>query len=153
MRRLGVAHTDEDVLVLHQRRISPRGVAMFQQAGYMLTRDELVQVSARGVTADEAFALKNIGYDFSIDDLMKLRQWEVPTDYVIALWSDDFRPLAADQIVELRLRRITPEMVQAMRQHNAASHETLATPSPDPAAPPRPLSEADLEALRKALEP
>ena len=155
MSRLDIARSADELLLLDRKGITPQQVATLQQAGYDVPIETVIVLHERGVKAEDALALRETGYDLSVDDLLKLQQWDVPTDFAIALWSDGFRPLTAEQMVELRLRRITPQMVQLVRQQRSVSHEALATPTPagtDP-EPTRRLSDADLKALQNALEP
>ena len=59
----------------------------------------------------------------------------------------------SDQLVELRLRRVTPEVVQLVRQSRDGNYEALAVPSEPAPRQSRPYNDAELEAIRKALEP
>src|SRR5690606_34252956 len=101
---------------LHQRSISVETVSTFRDAGYRLQADQLILLDRAGVQARDALALRRAGYSFTLDDLMELARWRVPVRFTLSLMDERYEPLAADQIVNLHLRRITPQMVQALRR-------------------------------------
>src|SRR5690606_13852112 len=103
-------------VLLHRAAISPQAVEVFQQAGYAPDARTLIALKQAGVQPADALALREAGYDFSLRDLMLLAKWRVPASFALALASEAYQHLSADQIVNLRLRRITPEMVRLLRQ-------------------------------------
>ncbi len=141
LRQREVADSPQTLLDLHTAEVTPTIIDTFKEAGYRLGAAELLVMQQAGVKADDALAFKKAGYDFSIADLLKLRRWQVPSDYVLALVSDEFTPLTADQVVDLRLRKVSPELVRSLRtpQRDATAQSTpppgeamTVTESPDP---------------------
>ena len=119
MRELGVADNDAALVRLHDAGIEPDRVAEYQQAGFNASISELISLKTGGVSGTDAVAYKNAGYPFTQEDLLLLARWNVPRNFVLSLMQPPYRPLAAHQIVDLHLRRVTPEMVQALRQPDA----------------------------------
>jgi len=116
MRQRGVAEDTRTLLDLHAAAVTPTIIDTFEEAGYALSAANLLVLQEAGVKAADALAFKKAGYDFSLTDLLKLRRWQVPSDYVLALVCDEFTPLTADQVVDLRLRKVSPELVRSLRQ-------------------------------------
>jgi hypothetical protein len=140
MRQREVAGDTQTLLDVHAAEVTPRIVDTYEEAGYALRAAELLILQEAGVMADDALAFKEAGYDFSLADLLKLRRWQVPGDYVLALVSDEFTPLTADQVVDLRLRKVSPELVRSLRQPQrdaTAQHTDPPTPTGAQAPEPR----------------
>lgn len=116
MKRLGVAPDEASLVKLHRARITPVTVETYQKARYTPNADDLLALQAGGVKAEDALFLREAGYDFTQADLIKLAKWQVPVSFTLSLMSPGFEPLSADQIVDMRLRRVTPEMVRVLRQ-------------------------------------
>lgn len=116
MRQRRVATDTDTLIAVHAAGVTPASVDTFEEAGYVLGASELLTLTEAGVQADDALALRRAGYGFSLDDLLKLRRWQVPTDYALSLVAEGFAPLTADQVVDLRLRKVSPELVEALRQ-------------------------------------
>lgn len=159
MRQLGVATAVDHLLTLKSEGITSREIATFKRAKYDLTLDQHVVLHRSGVKAQDALTLREAGYDFTYEELLKLRKWEVPANYAVDLVDSGFAHLTSDQIVELRLRRITPEMVATLRQQRStAGHEVLAVPAnakadaPAAAADRPRLSDEDVNSLIEALD-
>lgn len=143
MRDLGVAPNVDTLVRLHDNDISPESVETFQRAKYDFNAEQLIMLDDAGVVAQDTLYLREAGYDFTIEDLVKLARWKVPTQFTLSLVSDDFELMSADQIVELRLRRVTPDMVSLIRQ-NRAPGQTGATEPPAAQLPmPQPLPELE----------
>lgn len=121
MRGLKVATDESSLTKLHTASISPTTVETFQRARYTPNADQLIEFKTAGVKADDALYLRDAGYDFSHADLINLAKWQVPVGFTLGLMSKEFEPLSADQIVDMRLRRVTPEMVRALRQPRQAT--------------------------------
>jgi hypothetical protein len=139
MRELGVAPKVESLIRLHAHGISPQSVETFQRARYDFDADQLIVLADAGVSSRDTLYLREAGYDFSMDDLVKLAKWRVPASFSLALVSDEFEHLTADQIVDMRLRRVTPEMVRLLRQGRGVAggpDRDVAAPLALPALPP-----------------
>lgn len=147
MRELGVATGDAELIALHAKGITPESVETFQKAEYDLTAQQLITLHDAGVSAQDALYMREAGYDFSLEDLLKLARWKVPTSYTLSLMSDDFSPMSADQIVDLRLRRVTPEMVRLLRQQRVAEGEPQRDDAVGKATPPPTVVQPQLAPL------
>lgn len=154
MRDLGVAPDVEALVRLHANGITPETVETFQAAKYNFDAGELIALKEAGVSAREALYFREAGYAFSMEDLIKLAKWRVPASFTLGLVSDDFALLSADQIIDLRLRRITTEQVRLLRQTRAgegaggdspgaAAQMPLSFPEPPPLPPVVPLDPAE----------
>lgn len=116
MKQMRVVTNDRQLIQLHQAGVAPETVATYQQAKYEPTVTELLLLKQRGVNADDALAFRKTGYNFTLEELMRLARWRVPRDFVVALMSDEFEPLSTDAIVDLHLRRVTPDMIRSLRK-------------------------------------
>ncbi len=121
MRRLNVVPNETSLLKLHRARIAPETVETYQRARYRPTAEQLITLQEAGVKADDALALRDGGYNFTQEELIKFARWRVPAPYILSLMSPDYEPLNADQIVDMRLRTVTPEMVRLLRQPRSGS--------------------------------
>lgn len=119
MRDLGVADNDAALIRLHDAGIEPERVAAYQQAGFKPSINELITLKGGGVSGSDAVAFKQAGYAFSQEDLLLLARWNVPREFVLSLKQPPYRALDAQRIVDLHLRRVTPEMVEVLRQPDA----------------------------------
>jgi hypothetical protein len=132
VRELGVAHTVDDVIALFTHEVTPDTIAMFQASGYILTTDQLLEMKEQGVSVEGVTRMREAGYDFSREELLTLAQWDVPASFAVSLMSQAFEPLTADQIVDLHLRRVSPELVRVLRRPRySTAQEPVAVPEAD----------------------
>jgi len=125
----------DGLIAIHGAGVTARDVRVYQQAEYRPDAKTLLILHAAGVRPDDALALREAGYDFAVADLIRLADWDVPASFAEAVMSPRHRRLSSGEIVDLWLRRITPEQVELLRAPPIATtdsvHDPL-VPSPRP---------------------
>ena len=90
-------------------------VSNLAEAGYRLSRNELIQLNNSGVPADYVKAVRRMGYSFSIDQIVKLRNYGVSEAYLQEIIQPGRKPLSADLIIDLYSRGVPAQTVRAIR--------------------------------------
>jgi hypothetical protein len=121
LKQLGVANEAATQVRLHEAGVTPDDVQTLQDAGYWLNDDQLVMLERAAVASPDVQSLRRAGYDLTLAELVTLlgdrpHGWDVPADYAVALQADGYQTLPVQQIVDLWLRRVRPDMVQALRE-------------------------------------
>ncbi len=101
---------------LFEARVPPRYIHRLQAAGLTPTVLELLDAHQLGLDPADALTLADAGYRFSVADLSMLHTADVDPRYVIALYDDRFKPLTAEQLVQLWNHRVTLAAVRAKRE-------------------------------------
>ena len=113
--RLGYSR-GTDVRRLYEARVEPLMIRRLQRAG--LDRapvDTLIDARGAGVTGEDALAMAEAGYDVSLPELIALKQAGIDRAFIEAVADDQFKPLPADQLIELKRRGLTAEMIRELR--------------------------------------
>ncbi|MEX1016487.1 MAG: hypothetical protein WDZ31_07065, partial [Phycisphaeraceae bacterium] len=160
LRQLIPSLTHAQLRQLAQVGVDPEALAAFQKAGYQPSVGQIIRMHEHHVSADDVLLLREVGYDFSLNELVTLAWRDVPTGFTISLLQDGFEPLSAEQIVNLHQRDVTPAMVRLLREQDRA---VLARTGSEPVTPDTPQdaeatsessdrpSDAELEALIDVL--
>lgn len=145
MRSRGVAEEAGTLIDLHHAAITAKTIDTYRLADQDPSAGELLRLHAAGVDVMDVLAYHHAGYRFTVDDLLLLARWRVPISYTLALVSDEHAALPASQIVDLRLRSVTPEMVAALRAERGAQGTVVTRTQPGDLDLPE-LPELDVEA-------
>jgi len=101
-------HPDAGELVqLRDHGVSAEYLKGLRDAGYgSLRADDVVQLRSHGVDARFAEDAKKLGYKFSVDDLIYLRDRGVNGPYLRTLRDSGMRDLNAEQIAKLKMHGV-----------------------------------------------
>jgi hypothetical protein len=89
-------------------------ISATKDAGYQLSRSEIVELRNYGVPAEFLKSVKRMGYSFSISQIVKLRNHGVSESYLAGILQNGCKPLSADVIIDLYARGAPTETVRAI---------------------------------------
>lgn len=107
LKNYGLKPTPEDLVQLRIHGINPAYLKALRDNGYgALNAQQLTDLSMHGVSPDFIAQVHNLGYQFSSQDLITLRNQGVDGNYLKKLKDAGMRNLTAEQIAKLRIHGV-----------------------------------------------
>ena len=116
MKAAGYAFTPNDLVNVHVRGVTTSYAERMKAAGGQWDANDLINMSIRGVTPDYAQNLKNAGYVLSSSDLINLSVRGVPVDYAKAVAEAMPNPPTANDLLQLWVQQVKPELIKALQR-------------------------------------
>jgi hypothetical protein len=86
-----------------------------KEAGYSVAVDGMIKVSTNRISAADAVRLRQLGYEFSLADLVALKSAGVLAKFMMDVYDPDCEPFTVDELIGFRRKDIDIETIRKIR--------------------------------------